>query len=1402
MVKETDTTPTLSDKTAHENEAATVNKCIIRKIWKRSVRAEQQLDLMRRLAKLKLGTKNIEEKFVGIANCMKQAKNKVRDVEEIVNIMNKKVEDAEITCEKANKKKSKSRRKLEEKFGTKSKKTKNLLKQLNKEMIALRKEIKNKNKEKVDNLVLKYLKPVTVHEIDKKLKRYEDITVLKGVKTDPKASVDILIIGDEIELDSDEIEALKLPPKTAKLDKLSEENFRTEVEASLAKYRWAKKEEIDSEDVNDGEEITEEEKEMYEQVDAESRQIYNPASKSMDYRKKRATDLKENTKVYLPRPLPTQQEAFAAVRREKWLETHKKYMKENCNEEGNQKTNLTPAQERGLRKLRKRIKDGNLMVILTDKSGKLAVTTVENYIKMGEVHVKKDTEVDDDKAKEIQRKTNGHVSMWIKMTNMGENWNHTARIRETCINHSCCVCPMYLLVKDHKLVKPGELPPTRPVCSGCSSMGVHLSNILSDIIDAIANSMKNKIEVVSTEDLLNKIDEYNKKVDKTKDSNMDLEGLAMTGADATALYPNLEGRQGGRIVRDAYLQSDLVVEGVNYKETARYVAMGYDPYEVRSMGLERIVPKRRFRKGTKPGVTGKETLSKETEDEIMWCFPVREPTDLEKKRLLALEIGVRKAFSLHLYQFGGKYYHQKDGGPIGTRLAGSVARVVMGVWGERMLKIMKKNDIKVHLAAVYVDDVRFLTSVIKKGMRWVVKKKTFETREIWQEEDENDEKEGLSEEARTARELLKAMNSIFTNIQFTSEIPEDFPDKRLPTLDFSCWIETDDDMKRNSSKVEEQEGENSAEPARRKVLYSFFEKTMNSPFCILERSALPENTKISSLSQEVVRRMLNTSEMVRQEERNAILETFITKLRVSGYRQEQTKRIVEAGLKGYEGKLEKARKSGEDIHRSSKSTENLRYSKKLLEKSNWFKKKGKSQESEVGKSNNPGKKKTAGNWEKQPTKNSVPITVLFVPKTPGGEFAKRLKEAESEIEKITGDRIKIVERAGVTVRRLLHKSNPWAGEQCGRQECLVCRQEKNGDCTQRNVTYQTECLLCQEKTGKKSRYVGETSRTGFERGLEHQEDYRTNKEDSHMFKHWLEEHLDEEKPEFSMKIIRKHTSSFIRQIHEAVVIEMNTENKTNVLNSKGEYNRCQLPRLGVKMGLKCVEEEREDKNLSEYDIFLAIKPEKKRRNGEGGEKKISEPANKRRRLKARKPEVLQSVKRIRDQEQEGEPGIKKARIDRKEEECEDSQDSQKTAMIRRESVNNKTCQNVPNLNFKINQNPRKSNVKKIINFFENTVCDAREINGSKANSSPGPPANNSKLILSDIKATPSRAPTTTTTPRPGIKKLQGKKLVPPEFKFKKISAYFASKSPNEDKKSDLTPIRSNYNLESSTPNST
>ena len=100
---------------------------------------------------------------------------------------------------------------------------------------------------------------------------------------------------------------------------------------------------------------------------------------------------------------------------------------------------------------------------------------------------------------------------------------------------------------------------------------------------------------------------------------------------------------------------------------------------------------------------------------------------------------------------------------------------------------------------------------------------------------------------------------------------------------------------------------------------------------------MPENMKISSLSQEVVRRMVNTGEMVCQADRNEILEKYISKLEISGYSKFQTSRILVAGLKGYEAKLSRARKEGRDIHIEARKSLAARARKKLTEKENWFK---------------------------------------------------------------------------------------------------------------------------------------------------------------------------------------------------------------------------------------------------------------------------------------------------------------------------------------------------------------------------------------------------------------------------------------------------------------------------------
>ena len=51
--------------------------------------------------------------------------------------------------------------------------------------------------------------------------------------------------------------------------------------------------------------------------------------------------------------------------------------------------------------------------------------------------------------------------------------------------------------------------PNRPVVNACPSMGVHLTNILSSILEPLAIRLGALYELISTEDMLANIDIYN-----------------------------------------------------------------------------------------------------------------------------------------------------------------------------------------------------------------------------------------------------------------------------------------------------------------------------------------------------------------------------------------------------------------------------------------------------------------------------------------------------------------------------------------------------------------------------------------------------------------------------------------------------------------------------------------------------------------------------------------------------------------------------------------------------------------------------------------------------------------------------------------------------------------------------
>ena len=193
--------------------------------------------------------------------------------------------------------------------------------------------------------------------------------------------------------------------------------------------------------------------------------------------------------------------------------------------------------------------------------------------------------------------------------------------------------------------------------------------------------------------------------------------------------------------------------------------------------------------------------------------------------------------------------------------------------------------------------------------------------------------------------------------------------------------------------------------------------------------------------------------------------------------------------------------------------------------------------------------------------------VIFTSFTTDSELAKSIRQAEERLEVLTGYRLKVVERPGSKLEDILTKSNPWQGQDCGRQDCLLCQtKEKTGenkgqDCCKRSLVYEIWCMECKEKEEKKLveifqdekilkekkkeirlfKYIGETSRSAYERSLEHQLSLKTLNSDSYMLKHLIDKHEGEdmEVQRFGIKVVKFTKSSFERQILESVTLQEN-----------------------------------------------------------------------------------------------------------------------------------------------------------------------------------------------------------------------------------------------------------------------
>ena len=386
-----------------------------------------------------------------------------------------------------------------------------------------------------------------------------------------------------------------------------------------------------------------------------------------------------------------------------------------------------------------------------------------------------------------------------------------------------------------------------------------------------------------------------------------------------------------------------------------------------------------------------------------------------------------------------------------------IARLVMQEWWDHFKVILESSNLKEFLRAIYVDDGRMMLEKLKLGVRFVKENSRFEFDEKWLVEDEL---EGKTREDNTQMEVCKAMNSVSEDLKFTIETVSDFPKGRLPTLAFEIWLE------------------------KSGIRHSYFEKDMRSQIMTMKRSSQSEQSKFSILVNKLSRRFEVLDSQIEMSEKVEIIDHFTQQLKNSGYSNDQIREIIISGLKGVIRKEE--RKLNESKrYRSSADTLIERERKKLTESTNWYREKKKDSDED-----NSEKERNKEKWSTMKTRNigkrkdrkSIEIygklktmSVIFVPHTQKSELAKRWREKLENFERISSVKLKVVERTGIKVVDLLHKSDVWSDQDCKREDCLICSscvdKERRGLCKRRNVVYETFCLTCHYKKKAESEKI-------------------------------------------------------------------------------------------------------------------------------------------------------------------------------------------------------------------------------------------------------------------------------------------------------------------------------------------
>ena len=434
------------------------------------------------------------------------------------------------------------------------------------------------------------------------------------------------------------------------------------------------------------------------------------------------------------------------------------------------------------------------------------------------------------------------------------------------------------------------------------------------------------------------------------------------------------------------------------------------------------------------------------------------------------------------------------------KLTGDVAQIFMTWWDKQIHQRFQHHRIEMQLYKRYVDDINDMMKAVQPGTRYNARTNTLSVTEEGIVADV-----GKKDDERTMNIFKAVGESIHESVKLTIDFPSKHTDGKMPSLDLKLWLE-------------EREG------GRITLMYEHYEKDISSKYVIHAKSAMPMKSKLTILTQEMIRILTHCSPFTPWEGMCEHVNKFMRKLQFSGYSKKFRYHVADSGIKAFRHLIIQATEGIRPINRPRNWNKEERERQKKEKKTRWYKRDG---------------------FE----------SVMFIPATPDGKLRKIYQQKVTE----KGFLIKVVEMLGKKVKHALQKTNPFKEETCGKTDCFPCTTGSRGDCRKESATYRIECE--DDACGENNIYNGETGSNTYTRGKEHLSALQSRDERNCLWRHTQEKHGGIP-PAFKM-VNDEHfkNDTMLRQITEAVSIR-NTP-LVNVMNTRAEWNMPRVPRAQI-----------------------------------------------------------------------------------------------------------------------------------------------------------------------------------------------------------------------------------------------